>query len=161
MLQRAAKATTDLLQDATGAAQKSWAADALELQGAHALLRKAQWRLDFVAAENSMGFHAPQELRREYWGETIDLAREGQLTADRAAGRSEQRPALLPRPRRSCEGNSDVGVEIESVGTIQPAPGAPSRLGPWSYRSVFAFGASLSAGTKESDRGSEVTCASG
>ena len=81
LLQRAAKATTDLL-DAMVAAQKAGAADA-ELQGAHALLRKAQWRLDFVAAENSMGFHAPQELAR-ILGETIDLARQGQLTADRA-----------------------------------------------------------------------------
>jgi formate-dependent nitrite reductase cytochrome c552 subunit len=31
-----------------------------------------------------MGFHAPQELAR-ILGETIDLARQGQLTADRAA----------------------------------------------------------------------------
>ena len=84
LLQRAAKATTDLL-DAMGAAQKGGAADA-ELQAAHALHRKAQWRLDFVAAENSMGFHAPQELAR-ILGETIDLARQGQLAADRAARR--------------------------------------------------------------------------
>ena len=50
------------------------------------LHRKAQWRLDFVAAENSMGFHAPQELAR-ILGETIDYARQGQLSADRAARR--------------------------------------------------------------------------
>lgn len=35
------------------------------------LHRKAQWRLDFVAAENSMGFHAPQEMAR-ILGEAID-----------------------------------------------------------------------------------------
>lgn len=40
-------------------------------------------RLDFVAAENSMGFHAPQELAR-ILGETIDVARQGQLEAERA-----------------------------------------------------------------------------
>ena len=51
-------------------------------QAAQALHRKAQWRLDFVAAENSMGFHAPQELARML-GETIDFARQGQLAADR------------------------------------------------------------------------------
>jgi hypothetical protein len=28
------------------------------------LQRKAQWRIDFIAAENSMGFHAPQEAAR-------------------------------------------------------------------------------------------------
>jgi nitrite reductase (cytochrome c-552) len=44
------------------------------------LQRAAQWRLDFVAAENSMGFHAPQELAR-LLGESIDLSRQAQLKA--------------------------------------------------------------------------------
>jgi cytochrome c nitrite reductase small subunit len=38
---------------------------------------KAQWRLDFVNAENSMGFHAPQEAARILAG-SIDFARQGQ-----------------------------------------------------------------------------------
>lgn len=42
--------------------------------------RKAQFRVDFVAAENSMGFHAPQEAAR-ILGEAIDYARQGQLSA--------------------------------------------------------------------------------
>ncbi len=42
------------------------------------LHRKAQWRLDFVAAENSMGFHAPQEATR-ILGESIDYFRQAQL----------------------------------------------------------------------------------
>ena len=37
-----------------------------------------------MAAENSMGFHAPQEMAR-ILGEAIDFARQGQLAADRAA----------------------------------------------------------------------------
>jgi nitrite reductase (cytochrome c-552) len=81
LLQRAARATTDLL-DALVAARKAGATEGV--QAARALQRQAQWRLDFVAAENSMGFHAPQELAR-ILGETIDLARQGQLVADRAA----------------------------------------------------------------------------
>jgi nitrite reductase (cytochrome c-552) len=40
--------------------------------------RKAQWRVDFVNAENSMGFHAPQESAR-ILAEAIDYARQGQL----------------------------------------------------------------------------------
>jgi nitrite reductase (cytochrome c-552) len=44
------------------------------------LQRAAQWRLDFVAAENSMGFHAPQETSR-ILGESIDLSRTAQLKA--------------------------------------------------------------------------------
>ena len=55
-----------------------------DLQAAAALQRKAQWRLDFIAAENSMGFHAPQEMAR-ILGETIDYARQGQIAAERAA----------------------------------------------------------------------------
>jgi nitrite reductase (cytochrome c-552) len=81
LLQRAAKATTDML-DAIVAAKKVGATEA-DLQAAGVLHRKAQWRLDFVAAENSMGFHAPQELAR-ILGESIDFARQGQLAADRA-----------------------------------------------------------------------------
>jgi nitrite reductase (cytochrome c-552) len=81
LMQRAAKATTDML-DAIVAAKKAGATDAA-LAGAAALHRKAQWRLDFVAAENSMGFHAPQELAR-ILADAIDYARQGQREADRA-----------------------------------------------------------------------------
>ncbi len=46
------------------------------------LHRAAQWRLDFVAAENSMGFHAPQEAAR-ILAESIDLSRLAQIEAMR------------------------------------------------------------------------------
>jgi len=49
-----------------------------ELALARKLQRQAQFRLDFVEAENSMGFHAPQEALR-ILGESINLSREGQL----------------------------------------------------------------------------------
>ncbi len=80
LLQRAARATTDML-DAIVAAKKRGTAEG-DLQPAAVQHRKAQWRLDFVAAENSMGFHAPQELAR-ILGEVIDHARQGQLEAER------------------------------------------------------------------------------
>ncbi|MEO8585769.1 MAG: ammonia-forming cytochrome c nitrite reductase subunit c552 [Acidobacteriota bacterium] len=44
------------------------------------LQRAAQWRLDMVAAENSMGFHAPQEMAR-ILAESIDLSRQAQVKA--------------------------------------------------------------------------------
>src|SRR5262245_24331074 len=81
LLGRAARATTDML-DAIVAAKKQGAADG-DLEPAAAQHKKAQWRLDFVAAENSMGFHAPQELAR-ILAEVIDHARLGQLEAERA-----------------------------------------------------------------------------
>jgi nitrite reductase (cytochrome c-552) len=40
--------------------------------------RKAQFYLDFVEAENSTGFHAPQEAAR-ILGESIDFSRQGQI----------------------------------------------------------------------------------
>lgn len=40
--------------------------------------RRAQFLLDFIAADNSMGFHAPQESARVL-GLAIDAARQGQL----------------------------------------------------------------------------------
>jgi len=51
-----------------------------ELKEALEFQRKAQWRLDYIAAENSMGFHAPQEAAR-ILGEAIDYARQGQVKA--------------------------------------------------------------------------------
>ncbi|MFN0241769.1 MAG: ammonia-forming cytochrome c nitrite reductase subunit c552 [Planctomycetota bacterium] len=83
LLQRAARATTDML-DAIAKAKASGASED-DLEVAAAMHRKAQWRLDFVTAENSMGFHAPQELAR-ILAETIDYARQGQLAAS-SAGR--------------------------------------------------------------------------
>ncbi|HEU4367753.1 MAG TPA: ammonia-forming cytochrome c nitrite reductase subunit c552 [Methylomirabilota bacterium] len=49
-----------------------------ELASAREFQRKAQFYLDFVEAENSTGFHAPQEAAR-ILGESIDFTRQGQL----------------------------------------------------------------------------------
>jgi len=78
LLQRAAKALMDQL-DAIEAAKKDGATPE-QLAPALALQRRAQWRIDFVAAENSMGFHAPQEAAR-ILGEAADYARQGQVAA--------------------------------------------------------------------------------
>ncbi len=52
--------------------------------------RQAQFRLDFVEAENSTGFHAPQEAAR-ILAESIDLTRKGQLVLRRRAGGATER----------------------------------------------------------------------
>jgi nitrite reductase (cytochrome c-552) len=49
-----------------------------DLETAQYLQRRAQFYLDFVEAENSTGFHAPQEALR-ILGQSIDWARQGQL----------------------------------------------------------------------------------
>jgi nitrite reductase (cytochrome c-552) len=78
LLQRAGGALVNALDDLK-AAKAAGATDA-QLKPALELQRKAQWRLDFVAAENSMGFHAPQELAR-ILAESIDYSRGAQLAA--------------------------------------------------------------------------------
>ncbi len=78
LLQRAGDALMAQI-DAIVAARAAGAGDE-DLAGALALQRTAQWRLDFIAAENSMGFHAPQEAAR-ILGEAADYARQGQILA--------------------------------------------------------------------------------
>ena len=78
LLQNGGKALMDQL-DAIVAAKAAGATPA-QLAPALELQRQAQWRLDFIAAENSMGFHAPQEAARVL-GEAADLARQGQIAA--------------------------------------------------------------------------------
>jgi nitrite reductase (cytochrome c-552) len=78
LLQRSAAAMVAML-DALAAAKAAGVPEdrllpALELQ------RRAQWRLDFVAAENSMGFHAPAETAR-ILAESIDDSRQAQILA--------------------------------------------------------------------------------
>ncbi len=76
LLQRGGAAIVDLI-DAIVAAKAAGAAQEL-IERSLKLQRRAQWRLDFIAAENSMGFHAPQEASRVL-GEAIDYARQGQI----------------------------------------------------------------------------------
>jgi len=63
------------------------------------LQRAAQWRLDYVAAENSMGFHAPQEMAR-ILGESIDLSRQAQILAGTFGPVAMVTPAAAPAPAK-------------------------------------------------------------
>jgi nitrite reductase (cytochrome c-552) len=63
-----------------------------ELSAARNFQRKAQFYLDFVEAENSTGFHAPQEAAR-ILGESIDFSRQGQnALREQAQTKDQQRP---------------------------------------------------------------------
>jgi len=67
--------------DAINAAKAAGATDA-QLQEALQLQRKATFYWDFVAAENSTGFHSPQEAARVL-ANAIDAARQAELAAVR------------------------------------------------------------------------------
>lgn len=76
----------DALMDLIKELKAARAANAPEasITNAQNFQRKAQFYLDFVEAENSTGFHAPQEALR-ILGESINFARKGQLTLRPAA----------------------------------------------------------------------------
>jgi nitrite reductase (cytochrome c-552) len=76
LMDRAEDAVVNLIDDIVAA--KKAGADEAKLKPIYELQRKAQWRVDFVNAENSMGFHAPQEVAR-ILGEAIDYGRQGQV----------------------------------------------------------------------------------
>jgi nitrite reductase (cytochrome c-552) len=73
---RAMEAVVALIGDLKDARARG-ATDA-ELDQPRKHQRRAQYMLDFVEAENSTGFHAPQEAER-ILAESIDYARQGQL----------------------------------------------------------------------------------
>jgi len=74
--------------DALKVAAASPKADKTKLDEARKLHRQAQMMWDFVAAENSMGFHNPEEVLR-ILGKATDTARQAQLLAIQAAGTLE------------------------------------------------------------------------
>ncbi len=96
LTQRAGQALMDQLDAIQNAKQAG--ATGPQLREALELQRKAQWRLDFIAAENSMGFHAPQEAAR-ILGEAIDYARQGQAAAMKLKGYSQMPDTMPSLPR--------------------------------------------------------------
>lgn len=93
LMQRSGTAIVALI-DALVAA-KAQGATPEQLAAALDFQQKAQWRLDFIAAENSMGFHAPQEAAR-ILGEAADYARQGQLAAITALSGAAPVPGSAP-----------------------------------------------------------------
>ena len=74
--------------DAIKTANADSGVDQKALDEARQLHRHAQMMWDFIAAENSMGFHNPEEALR-ILGKATDLARQAQLKAIQAAGISQ------------------------------------------------------------------------
>lgn len=106
LIDRAAAAMTDML-DAIRDAQAAGASPD-ELHPLLDLQRKAQWRLDFINSENSMGFHAAQEAARVL-AESIDYSRQA------AAHAISLRAAAAPA--------SDQAVEpVQGVTPTESAP---------------------------------------
>jgi nitrite reductase (cytochrome c-552) len=83
-------ALMDLIKDLKAA--KGAGKSDKELAAAQDFQRKAQFYLDFVEAENSTGFHAPQEAAR-ILGESVDFSRKGQIALrDKTVAPGSQAP---------------------------------------------------------------------
>ena len=95
LMQRGGVAIVALI-DALKAA-KAAGATPEQLNAAQELQRKAQWRLDFIAAENSMGFHAPQEAAKVL-GEALDYARQGEMAVMRLGAAAQVAAAPAKKP---------------------------------------------------------------
>jgi nitrite reductase (cytochrome c-552) len=80
MAERAERAVAALVAETRAALARG--ANPAVLAPVRALHRRARLRLDFVRADGSHGFHAPQESLR-LLAEAIDFARQGQLLAAR------------------------------------------------------------------------------
>ena len=93
-----------------------------QIEVARDLQRKAQFRIDFVEAENSMGFHAPRESER-ILAEAMNLARQAQVALRDPAFV----PVLYPPARLSNAAPNQVG-EKPQTGTESGAVGG--RGGP-------------------------------
>jgi nitrite reductase (cytochrome c-552) len=91
----AMNALVELIDDIKAA--QAAGAEAAQLTSAREFQRKAQFYLDFVEAENSTGFHAPQEAAR-ILGESIDFSRKGQTALRSRAASARQASASTEVP---------------------------------------------------------------
>jgi nitrite reductase (cytochrome c-552) len=82
---RALDALMDLIADIK-AARQAGRTDS-ELKEALTYHRKAQFYIDFIEAENSTGFHAPEEAAR-ILAEAIDFCRQGQIAVRKLSEKS-------------------------------------------------------------------------
>ncbi len=95
-------ALIDLIKELK-AARDAGASDE-QLAKARDFQRKAQFYFDFIEAENSVGFHAPQEAQRVL-GESLNLSRLGQLALrDQLKSPAPTLKAMIQSPKAPASG---------------------------------------------------------
>jgi nitrite reductase (cytochrome c-552) len=95
-----------------------------ELAGVYALQRRGQFMLDFIEAENSMGFHAPEEAAR-ILGQATNLIRQAQVLVRDSTFKPEI-PDMLP----AAEGDAHPGPGVRGKTVGAPMGGAGGGRGP-------------------------------
>lgn len=105
LIDRSAAGVTEMF-DAIMAVQKNGATED-ELQPIRDLQRKAMWRLDYIASENSKGFHASQESAR-ILAESIDYSRQAIAKCYQLGTKPDSAPA---KPKADASTDSDAADE--------------------------------------------------
>jgi nitrite reductase (cytochrome c-552) len=126
LLERGGEAVVALIQDIVLA--KAAGATPEQLKPALELQRKAQFRVDMVASENSMGFHAPQETAKVL-GEAIDYARQGQLAA-RAFASAGAAPAPTGEAAPAAAPATSAAPTSAAPTSAAPTSAAPTAAPP-------------------------------
>jgi nitrite reductase (cytochrome c-552) len=114
LINRSSVALTSMI-NAIAAAREAGATDE-QLAEALQFQRSAQWRIDYIYSEGSMGFHASQESAR-ILAEALDYARQGEAMAMRLLERGVQPPRLDPER-----------VPVEGVTPEEEAPPGPRTM---------------------------------
>lgn len=119
-LRRTEGAILALMDDIVAAKQAASDVDPAVLEAAlsepREMHRKASMRWDFIASENSTGFHSPQEAERVL-GQAMDLARRGQILLANNLQEHGVRIALTT-------GAGKIPAEGEVIGEHHPPVGA-------------------------------------
>ncbi len=98
-------------------AKKAWdnGATEEEMQPVLMLIRHAQWRWDWVAAANSMGFHAPVEALRVL-GTSIHKAQEARILLARIFSKlGVNQPVELPDFSTKKQAQEIVGLDMAAI----------------------------------------------
>jgi nitrite reductase (cytochrome c-552) len=122
LMDRAEVAVVDLIHTIENARKQG--GEEKQFANALDLHRKAEWRLDYVAAENSMGFHAAQESAR-LLGEAIDLARQGQVETLKLLSKDV---AGAVQPPEGFKDDSPQRAQFQPP--LRPLKPAPTETGP-------------------------------
>lgn len=129
LMDRAEEANLALIEEIQAAMQKEGVSPG-QLDAARQLHRAAQFRLDFVSAENSMGFHAAQEAAR-ILGEAIDLARQGQIEAIKVqTGYQPATPEAEKKPLQNDDKSATETDQPKDAPADAPAEGKPAEAQP-------------------------------
>lgn len=98
-------------------AKAAWDAGALEddMQDILQLIRHAQWRWDWVAAANSMGFHSPAEALRVL-GTSIQKAQEARLLLTTVFNRlGVSYPVNIPDISTKEKAQEVIGLDMDAI----------------------------------------------